>query len=88
MTEDEKSAIAKRKVQELMAFYVHAGVYAVVIAILFAVNAAVSASWWVQWPALGWGAGLLAHGALVFADTPNFVRNWQARKIEEIKSRL
>ena len=88
MTEEEKSAFAARKVQEMTAFYVHLAVYALVIAILFIVNAAVSERWWVQWPALGWGAGVAVHWGLVFADTPGIVRRWQARKTEELKSRL
>ena len=40
-----------------------------------------------QWPLIGWGAGVLAHAAIVFGAGPSFVRDWQLRKIKELKDK-
>jgi hypothetical protein len=37
---------------------------------------------------LAWGIGLLAHGLSVFGGIPQLIRNWQQRKIKEIKDRM
>lgn len=40
----------------------HLAVYISVIALLAGINLLTSpGDWWVQWPALGWGIGLLSH---------------------------
>ncbi len=84
---DEKTRRAVQQVQAMTGFYVHLAIFVVVIAILGIVNWAVSATWWVQWPMLGWGAGLIAHYLLVFGEFPDFVRRWQERKVEELKNK-
>ena len=65
-------------------FYIHAAIYVLVIGILLAVNLTVSDSFWVQWPALGWGLGLLGHGIGVFGAAPQRLEAWRERKIREI----
>jgi len=50
------------------AFTVHLFAYVAVIILLFVVNLTVTPQkWWFYWVALGWGAGVLAHGLAVFA---------------------
>jgi hypothetical protein len=46
------------------------------------------AGWWVQWPILGWRIGVIAHGLAVFGSWPNFITDWQLRKIKELKDRV
>lgn len=49
------------------AFTVHLFAYVAVIILLFVVNLTVTPQkWWFYWVALGWGAGVLAHGLAVF----------------------
>ena len=88
MNERDKLALAKRKVEALTGFYFHAAIFVIVMTALLLVNVFVSPAWWVQWPLLGWGAGLAGHAVAVFGDTPDFIRQWQANKIEEFKQKM
>jgi hypothetical protein len=48
-------------------FTVHLFAYVAVVLLLFLVNLVVTPKlWWFYWVALGWGAGLIAHGACAF----------------------
>ena len=48
-------------------FTVHAFAYVAVILLLLLVNLTVTPKvWWFYWVALGWGAGLIAHGWCAF----------------------
>jgi hypothetical protein len=88
MDEHEKLARAKQQVNALMGFYIHLAVFVVVMALLLVINVAASPIWWVQWPFLGWGIGVLAHAFAVFGQTPDFVAGWRLRKIKQFKDRL
>ena len=88
MEEQRKLVRAQQQVEAMTGFYIHFAVYAVVNTVLLVVNAANDPVWWVQWPILGWGIGVAAHGLAVFGRTPQFVTHWQLRKIHEIKDRL
>jgi hypothetical protein len=81
--EIEARAAARRRVEEIKAFYVHLFVFVLVIALLIAVNVLFSDVWWVQWVVLGWGTGVAAHAFAVFG-----LASWEDRKIEEITQRL
>lgn len=49
------------------AFTVHLFAYVAVVLLLLLVNLTVTPKvWWFYWVALGWGAGVLAHGACLF----------------------
>jgi uncharacterized membrane protein len=55
------------------AFTVHLFAYLAVVALLFVANL-LTDKWWFYWVALGWGAGVLAHGLVAFrhrAPTPS-----------------
>lgn len=88
MNEHEKLTRAKQRVEAITGFYIHLAVFVLVMTILFVVNLTVGEFWWVQWPLLGWGTGLLAHAALIFGKGPSFIRNWQIRKIHELKDKM
>jgi hypothetical protein len=52
-------------------FATHLGVYAMVNFLLFAIDVSTSpGKMWFYWPLLGWGAGILAHGFLVYRSLP------------------
>lgn len=89
MDPHEKLVRAQRKVEEMTGFYIHLAVFGVVMALMLVVNSMNSTDgWWVQWPFLGWGLGILAHGWAIFGRTPNVIANWQLRKIRQIKERM
>lgn len=89
MDEHEKAARAAKQVEALTGFYIHFIVFVFVIAVLFVANwLATPGVWWVQWPLLGWGIGVVAHGLVVFGSMPNFITRWQLRKIKELKDRM
>ena len=88
MNEHDKAVAAERQVEAITAFYIHLSVFLVVIGILVAVNFLTTSTWWVQWPFLGWGIGILAHAFAVFGRKPAFVTRWQLRKIRDIKDSM
>jgi len=88
MDEHEKLTMAKQKVEAMTGFYIHLAVFVVVNAVLLVINIASGTSWWVQWPILGWGIGILAHASAVFGRVPHFITNWQLRKIRQLKDRM
>lgn len=88
MTPHDKLIRAKERVEDITGFYVHLIVYVLVNAILIYANAVNDPEWWVQWPILGWGIGLVAHGLAVFGQVPSAVRHWHLRKIHELQSRM
>ena len=57
---------ARRRVARKMGFYTHATVFVLVNLGLFAVNAMTGGRHWAQFPLLGWGLGLVIHGAVTF----------------------
>ena len=69
----------KIAVQQLQAFYVHAGVFAGGMLIIFLVNLATNAAagttgewsaWWSAWALIGWGLGIAVHGLVVRLNRP------------------
>lgn len=85
MTEAQKIDRARRQVEAMTGFYVHAAVFAAVLIGLFIVNATTDSDWWVQWVAIGWGAGVALHYTLVNGSLSSRVTNWQLRKIHELR---
>jgi hypothetical protein len=89
VTDEEKYARAKKRVEELRAFYVHGVIFVLVMAPLVAWNIYMPKVWWVQWPLLGWGIGVLSHGLSVYATGREPLgRVWQQRKISELMARM
>ncbi|MFB6468878.1 2TM domain-containing protein [Cytobacillus sp. Hz8] len=83
MEKDEKYLRAKKKVQNLKAFYIHLTVYILVNIMLFFINLLSDAgNWWFLYPLGGWGIGVLVHGLSTIAFF-NFGSDWEERKIKE-----
>ena len=77
-------ALALAHVRKVKAFYVHLTQYLIVIPILAVINLMGYPQYlWFVWPALGWGLGLLAHGASVFHFVPFLDGAWERRQVEK-----
>lgn len=88
MDEREKLARATQQVEAITGFYIHLVVFVLVMVLLLIVNWATSPIWWVQWPFLGWGIAVLLHAWAVFGQVPHLIKNWQLRKIKQLKDRM
>ena len=88
MTEAQKIERARRQVEVLTGFYIHAAIFAVVLTGLTAVNWFSGSDWWVQWVVVGWGLGLGLHAALVFGGLNERVTAWQLRKIHRLRRQM
>lgn len=91
MTDEQRAyRVARHKVRRLRGWYLHAMVYLAVNGafwLVFLANGAESLTRH-GWPrplpmTLGWGLGLLIHGALVWSSTSGFGRQWESRKVDE-----
>jgi hypothetical protein len=82
--DEERLARARRRLEALKGFYIHAFVFAIVLAGLFIVNLAAGGPWWVLWVLLGWGIGILAHAVTVFGRTPKAIADWEERKLRQL----
>lgn len=79
---------ARRHARAVKSFYVHALVFTLVNAALIAINLlSGSGRPWFGWGVAGWGIGLAAHGASVFAFAGLLGRDWEGRKIREYLDR-
>ncbi|WP_340645381.1 2TM domain-containing protein [Phenylobacterium sp.] len=77
-------ALALAHVRKVKGFYIHLTQYLIVIPILAGVNlVGYSQYLWFVWPALGWGLGVLAHGASVFGFVPFLDGGWERRQVEK-----
>ncbi len=88
MDERQKIERAKRQVEALTGLYIHLTIFVLVMLLLLVINIATGTPWWVQWPFLGWGVGVLGHAAAVHGQTPNFIRDWQIKKMKELKDKM
>ncbi len=77
--EQHRVEAARLYVQQLQAFYVHAGVFAGGMIIIFLVNLATNvasgitgewSAWWSAWALIGWGLGIAVHGLVVRLNRP------------------
>lgn len=85
MTRDQIQKIrADREFAAIRGFYIHFLIYAAVIVLLVAINALVGGAMWAHWPALGWGAGILAHGYGAFFKTPERMAAWEAEEVARL----
>lgn len=88
LNEAQKIAKAKRKVEAMTGFYIHAFVFAAVILGLFVLNATSGDDWWVHWVVIGWGLGLALHAGLVWGRVADRITHWQLRKVYRLKSQM
>ena len=60
---------AKTRVEVKFGFYKHLSIYMAVCIFLIIINLSTSMQhFWVIWPIMGWGLGLLIHGVNVFSS--------------------
>ena len=80
---------AKKRVKRLKGFYIHLAVYILVNIFIIANNMKEThdiTNIENYWTAIFWGIGLAGHASSVFL--PNFIfgRDWEQRKIKELKT--
>lgn len=68
-TSDAAERLARRRAGAKMGWYVHASVY-VLVNVFLVLLASSRGQNWAMYPLLGWGLGLLIHGAVVFFVAP------------------
>ena len=78
----EREARHRARVQRGLS--IHAMIYAAVMAMLVFINLTVGGEWWAQWPAMGWGLGLVLHALFAHNGTGVFGRDWEDRKVEDM----
>jgi len=93
-TADDRDEAARRYVQQLRAFYVHAAVFAASMVVILAVNLLTNLSagiagdwsaWWSLYALVGWGAGIAIHGLVVRLNRPSFSpATWGQRQIDRM----
>lgn len=88
MSEPQKVTIAKRKVEAITGFYIHAFVFASVLLGLFVHNATLGDEWWVHWVFIGWGLGLALHAGLVWGRISSRITARQLRAVYRVKSQM
>lgn len=66
---DHLERLARRRAGAKMGWYIHAFVYVLVNLLLILLAVSRGQNWYV-YPLLGWGLGLLIHGAVVFLVAP------------------
>ena len=83
-TEEDKYSRAKKKVDNLKAFYSNLLSYCLVIPFLIFINLMTSPHHhWFWYPMIGWGIGICFHAFGVFSDRIGFGADWEERKIKE-----
>ena len=75
---------AQKRVKELRDFYVHVAIYVIVNVGLVLLDLAQGGGLqWAYWVMIGWGIGLVAHGASVVIFESQPASRWEARKLAE-----
>ena len=80
MTQDERYERARKRVRDLRDFYIGLALYVVVMIALTIVDFSDRGTWWVYWPAMGWGIFVALHAFRVFGPGAK----WEERKIKEL----
>ncbi|MDC8003550.1 2TM domain-containing protein [Aureisphaera galaxeae] len=75
---------AKKKVEELKGFYIHFGIYCIMVPVFIYLNVISTGFPWALFPIIGWGAGVGGHAMEVFGYNPLLGKNWEERKIKEL----
>ena len=88
--EQNKYARAKKRVERIKGFYIHATIYTVIntfiLVNIFIQNGHNGQGFWQIehfFTLFFWGIGLLFHGLRVFGLNPFFNKDWEKRQIEK-----
>jgi hypothetical protein len=85
MSEEANMIIAKMRIEEIKALYVHAGIYVIVNTVLVIINSVNGDEvWWSLWALVGWGIGLLIHAMCVHGPVSMLMMKWEQRKIAQL----
>ena len=87
MDDEQLEEWAHARAKQLRDFYTHVGIYAVAMAFLLLLNSITrgsDGSWWVIWPALGWGIAVAINAVAVLIGGAGKVDTWEERKVEEL----
>ena len=89
MTDEfELRRMATHRADMKLAFRSHVLAYAIVNAGLLMINILTSPGhWWFYWPMLGWGLGLAAHAAAVYADGAHMRERMIEEEFEKLRRR-
>ncbi|MDY0108125.1 MAG: 2TM domain-containing protein [Giesbergeria sp.] len=66
---EQLERLARKRADAKLGWFIHAGIY-VLVNLLLAFLSSRSGHAWAIYPALGWGLGLLIHGAAVWLAIP------------------
>lgn len=87
---ENKLERAKKKVEKIKGFYIHAMVYTVINAFIL-INIFINTDHFWQFEhfttAFFWGVGLVFHGFNVFGFNPLFSKDWEERQIKKYMDR-
>ena len=96
-TEEQRVEAARRYVEQLHAFAIHAGVFTAGMVIILIVNFATNLSagiagewqaWWSVWALAGWGIGIAVHGLVVRLNRPSpSSATWERSQVDKVLSR-
>jgi hypothetical protein len=84
-SKDRSERLARRRAGAKMGWYIHATVY-VLVNLFLVILASSRGQNWAMYPLLGWGLGLLIHGAVVFFVAPG--GNFYDRLLERERKAL
>ncbi len=81
ITSDESKELLY--VKDIRGFYSHIIKYVIVMSILLVIDLLTTpGKFWVQWPAMGWGIGLIMHGMSVFEIFNFFSPRWEKKQFD------
>ena len=83
LSSKSKYQLAQEKVERLREFYNHLIVFIIVMSGLFLLNYFTSSYFWVIFPLLGWGLGILGHASATFEWNLLFGKDWEERQIKK-----
>lgn len=89
MSDSKEYAKIQRKVKMKKGFYVHLGMYGVIIFFLFIMNVLTQdpgpSDWWFVFPAASWGVAIAIHALAVFIFSSDGIlgEDWEQKQIEE-----
>ena len=86
--ESELRERARKRVEDVVGFWVHALIFAVVNVGIWIIDAAQGDGIeWAYWTTIPWGIGLAIHAVVLIAELRIFGDSWRERKIREYMDR-
>ncbi len=89
MKENERLEKAQKRVAAKKEFFIHLLTFCCVMPALFVVNFMVTPEfWWIVFPLIGWGMGLIGHYVSAFGIPGVIGRDWERKELEKEMDRL